>query len=39
MTGSSGLDWFFADLDGVNDDDDEITDDEHNEVLDLLFSL
>jgi Ca2+-binding RTX toxin-like protein len=38
ITGSSGLDWFFADLGGQNDDDDEITDDEQNEVIDLLFS-
>ena len=36
LTGSSGRDWFFADLDGQDDDDDEVTDDTSNEVVDLL---
>ena len=39
LTGSSGLDWFFADLDGQNDDDDEITDHQPHEMIDLLLSL
>ncbi len=39
LTGGSGRDWFFADLDGDDDDNDKITDRKGNETVDLLPPL
>ena len=38
LTGSSGLDWFLADLDGQDEDDDELTDRKPNELVDEVSS-
>jgi hypothetical protein len=38
LSGERGRDWFFADLDGLDGDDDEITDRALNELVDALAS-
>ena len=39
MKGEKDRDWFFANLDGSNGDEDDVRDDKKDEWIDLLFDL
>jgi hypothetical protein len=39
LKGDKGLDWFFADLDNQDGDDDKVKDKKNDEVLDLIYDL
>ena len=39
LHGNGGRDWFFADLDGSDGDDDELKDLKSDDMLEMLFDL
>ena len=39
LKGDKSLDWFFADLDKQDGDDDKVKDKKNDEVLDLIYDL
>jgi len=39
LKGDQGRDWFFADLDGVDGDDDKVKDKKWDELLDVIFDF
>ena len=39
LKGDADRDWFFADLDGVDNDDDDVQDQKNDELLDLIFEV